>query len=96
MSAPTVSREILRATFDVLDELHLDWIDVGDIVHQVVGDCAQINTACVDDQLSYLITLWGVDNVKTALREIADARDFNFRTACFNPRAYAERQASAR
>ena len=96
MSAPAVSRENLLATFGVLDELHLDWIDVGDVVHQVVGDCAQINTASVDDQLSYLITIWGVDHVKTALRDIADARDFNFRTARFTPRAYPESQASAR
>lgn len=74
MSTPTVSRKTLQVALDIFDQLRLDWIDLSDIMKEAVAsNAAQINGASVEDQLSYLIEQWGVEDLIATLTDFASA-----------------------
>ena len=74
MSTLTVSRKTLQVALDIFDQLRLDWIDLSDIMKEAVAsNAAQINGASVEDQLSYLIEQWGVDDLIATLTDFASA-----------------------
>ena len=74
MSTPNVTRKTLQVALDIFDQLRLDWIDLSDIMKEAVAsNAAQINGASVEDQLSYLIEQWGVDDLIATLTDFASA-----------------------